>query len=211
MRVAGKAIALSLGRSANRFAVAALCWRMLGAMPQLALSAIGQDRPGIVAATTAVLLRHGVNVEDSRMSILRGHFAMTLILGLPDGADRKSLAADLDEVAADLGLEALALSAVEPRAEATPAPTHMVSIYGVDHPGIVHHATRVLAEHRVNITDLETRLVEGGGDQPSLYALLIEVAVPDDIDPADVDRALAEIAASEVVEVSLRELSSDEL
>ena len=179
-------------------------------MPQLALSAIGRDRPGIVAATTAVLLRHGVNVEDSRMTILRGHFAMTLILGLPEDADRKSLGEDLDAVAADLGLEALALSAVEPLAAVAPEPTHMVSIYGVDHPGIVHHATRVLAEHRVNITDLQTRLVDADSDQP-LYALLIEVAVPDDIDPADVDTALAEIAASEVVEVSLRELESDEL
>ncbi|HYI79828.1 MAG TPA: ACT domain-containing protein [Thermoleophilaceae bacterium] len=179
-------------------------------MPQLALSAVGRDRPGIVAATTAVLLRHGVNVEDSRMSILRGHFAMTLILGVPEDGDRKSLKADLDIVAADLGLEALALSAVEPLAEAAPEPTHLLSIYGVDHPGIVHHATRVLAEHRVNITDLETRLVEGDGE-PSLYALLIEVAVPADVDAADVDRALAEIAASEVVEVSLRELDSHEL
>jgi hypothetical protein len=62
----------------------------------------------------------------------------------------------------------------------------------------------------VNITDLETRLVEGNGG-PSLYALLIEVAVPDDVDAADVDRSLAEIAASEVVEVSLRELDSHEL
>jgi glycine cleavage system transcriptional repressor len=183
---------------------------MLGGVPQLALSAVGRDRPGIVAATTAVLLRHGVNVEDSRMSILRGHFAMTLILGVPEGADRKSLAGDLDDVAAELGLEALALSAVEPLAETAPAPTHVVSIYGVDHPGIVHHATRVLAEHRVNITDLETRLVDGDG-QPSLYALLIEVSVPADVDPAVVDVALAEIAASEVVEVSLRELDSDEL
>jgi glycine cleavage system transcriptional repressor len=179
-------------------------------MPQLALSAVGRDRPGIVAATTAVLLRHGVNVEDSRMSILRGHFAMTLILGVPEDGDRKSLKADLDVVAADLGLEALTLSAVEPLAEVAVEATHVLSIYGVDHPGIVHHATRVLAEHRVNITDLETRLVEGG-DNPSLYALLIEVAVPDDVDPADVDRALAEIAASEVVEVSLRELDSHEL
>ncbi|MDP9135899.1 MAG: ACT domain-containing protein [Actinomycetota bacterium] len=179
-------------------------------MPQLALSAIGRDKPGIVAAATAVLLRHGVNVEDSRMSILRGHFAMTLILGVPDGADRKSLERDLDSVAADLGLEALALSAVEPLAEAAPQATHVVSIYGVDHPGIVHHATRVLAEYRVNITDLETRLVEGG-DRPSLYALLIEVAMPDDIDSAKVDGALAKIAASEVVEVSLRELETHEL
>jgi glycine cleavage system transcriptional repressor len=179
-------------------------------MPQLALSAVGRDRPGIVAATTAVLLRHGVNVEDSRMSILRGHFAMTLILGVPESGDRGSLKADLDVVAADLGLEALALSAVEPLVEAAPEPTHLLSIYGVDHPGIVHHATRVLAEHRVNITDLETRLVEGDGE-PSLYALLIEVAVPADVDAAAVDRALAEIAASEVVEVSLRELDSHEL
>jgi len=179
-------------------------------MPQLALSAVGEDRPGIVAATTGVLLRHGVNVEDSRMSILRGHFAMTLILGVPEGTDRRSLSEDLDAVAADLGLEALALSAVEPLAQAAAEPTHVVSIYGVDHPGIVHHATRVLAEHRVNITDLETRLVEGDGE-PSLYALLIEVAVPDDVDAADVDRALAEIAASEIVEVSMRELDSHEL
>jgi len=183
---------------------------MLGAMPQLALSAVGRDRPGIVAATTAVLLRHGVNVEDSRMSILRGHFAMTLILGVPDGADRESLGRELDEVAADLGLEALALSAVEPLADPVSQATHVLSIYGVDHPGIVHHATRALAEHRVNITDLETRLVEGG-DEPSLYALLIEVAVPEDVDPADVESALAEIAASEVVEVSLRELETHEL
>lgn len=29
-----------------------------------ALSAIGRDRPGIVAAVTGLLLEHGVNVED---------------------------------------------------------------------------------------------------------------------------------------------------
>jgi glycine cleavage system transcriptional repressor len=183
---------------------------MLDDMPQLALSAVGRDHPGIVAATTAALLRHSVNVEDSRMSILRGHFAMTLILAVPDDVDRQALADDLDAVAADLGLEAVALSAIEPLAEVAPLATHVVSIYGVDHPGIVHQAARVLAEHRVNITDLETRLVEGGG-AASLYALLIEVAVPDDVDAADVNRALAEIAASEVVEVSLRELESDQL
>ncbi len=183
---------------------------MLGGVPQLVLSAVGRDRPGIVAATTAVLLRHGVNVEDSRMSILRGHFAMTLILGVPEGGDRESLRRDLGEVAAGLGLEALTLSAVEPLADAAPRPTHVLSIYGVDHPGIVHHAARTLAEHDVNITDLETRLAEGDGEQP-LYALLIEVAMPADADLEALDRALAEIAASEVVEVSLRELDSHEL
>ncbi len=99
---------------------------MLTEMTRLALSAIGRDRPGIVAGMTAVLLRHGVNVEDSQMAILRGHFAMTLILAPPDDVDREALAQELDEQAAELGLEALALSGVEPVAEATPEPTHLV-------------------------------------------------------------------------------------
>ena len=47
--------------------------------------------------------------------------------------------------------------------------------------------------------------------EPQVGRNRVEVAVPDDIDPADVDRALAEIAASEVVEVSLRELETHEL
>lgn len=183
---------------------------MLARMTQLALSAIGRDRPGIVAATTAVLLRHGVNVEDSRMSILRGHFTMVLILGVPEETNRAALGTDLDAVAADLGLEALALSDVEPLAEAVPEPTHVVAVYGVDHPGIVHRATAVLAEHGVNITDLETRLAEEEGE-PSLYALLIEVALPSDLDPTTLAAALGEAAASESVEVSLRELDRHEL
>lgn len=179
-------------------------------MAQLALSAIGRDRPGIVAATTAVLLRHGVNVEDSRMSILRGHFTMMLVLGVPDGIDRAALRADLDAVAAELGLEALALSDVEPLAQAGPEPTHVVSVYGVDHPGIVHRATSVLAAHDANITDLETRLAEQQGEAP-LYALLIEIVASPGGDVAALETALAEVAAGERVEVSLRELERHEL
>ena len=183
---------------------------MLSRMAQLALSAIGRDRPGIVAATTAALLRHGANVEDSRMSILRGHFTMMLVVSLPDGADRAALTHDLDAVAADLGLEALAVSPIEGLADATPEATHVVTVYGVDHPGIVHRAAAALAEHSVNIVDLETRLVEEQ-DEPSLYALLMEVALPTELDPAELDAALSTLGAQESVEVSLRELDTHEL
>jgi glycine cleavage system transcriptional repressor len=183
---------------------------ILGRMPQLALSAIGRDRPGIVAAVTEALLRHGANVEDSRMAILRGHFTMMLVLSVPDGADVERMRADLDAAASRLELEALALSPVEPLAQPAPEPTHMVTVYGVDHPGIVHRASRTLADLDVSITDLQTRLVEEGGE-PSLYALLMEVALPAGLDPDAVGAALDEAGAREDVEVSLRELERDEL
>ena len=43
-------------------------------MRHYALTAVGRDRPGIVAGITAVLLAHEVNVEDSQMTILREPF-----------------------------------------------------------------------------------------------------------------------------------------
>ena len=183
---------------------------MLRSMALLALSAIGQDRPGIVAKVTAVLLRHGVNIEDSQMAILRGHFAMTLILAAPAGTDRAQLARDLDEAAATLGLEALALRDVEPLTSAVAQPTHLITVYGVDHPGIVHAATRTLAELEVNVTDLNTQLVATPGEQ-ALYALLMEVAIPRDVAVVDVERALAATAELETVDLSLRELEHHEL
>ena len=44
-----------------------------------AITVLGHDRPGIIAETTDELAGLGLNLEDSTMTLLRGHFAMTLI------------------------------------------------------------------------------------------------------------------------------------
>jgi glycine cleavage system transcriptional repressor len=179
-------------------------------MTRLALTAIGRDRPGIVAGVTAVLLRHDVNVEDSQMAILGGHFTMTLILAAPAEADRERLSAELETAGRELGLEALVLRAVEPLPDQVPEPTHVVTVYGVDHPGIVHAATRTLAEHGVNVTDLNTRLLEAADAQP-LYVLMMEVVVPGAVGTEALEGALAEPAELRAVDISIREREHDEL
>ncbi len=50
-----------------------------GAMNELAITVIGHDRPGIVAQVAQTLADLGINLTDSSMTRLRGHFAMTLI------------------------------------------------------------------------------------------------------------------------------------
>jgi glycine cleavage system transcriptional repressor len=53
----------------------------------VAITVIGRDRPGIIAEVTAVLAREGMNLEDSTMTLLRGHFAWVLVCsGPPDPA-----------------------------------------------------------------------------------------------------------------------------
>ena len=176
-----------------------------------ALSAIGRDRPGIVAAVSAALLAHSVNIEDSQMTILRGHFTMMLVVAVPGDADVAALQADLDAARAQLGLEALTLAELEDAAPAEePVPSHILTVYGADHPGIVHAATAALAERGVDITDLNTKLVGEGPELP-LYALMMEIAPPDDVDTAELQAALERVGGEQGVEVTLRPLEQDAL
>ena len=184
---------------------------MCARMRHFALSAIGRDRPGIVAAVTEVLLAYAVNIEDSHATILRGHFTMMLVVAAPDGADVERLRADLAEVRERLDLEALALgelAEIDPEAE--PPPSHIVTLYGADHPGIVHAATAALAERGVDVTDMTTKLAGEGSGEP-LYALMMEVALPEGVSAEELGSALAQVAGEQGVEVSLRALEQDAL
>jgi glycine cleavage system transcriptional repressor len=177
-------------------------------MPEFAIAAIGRDRPGIVAAVSDVLLAQGANIEDSQMTILRGHFTMTLIVAVRDDSDQKALEnlrRGLDPVRERLGLEALSVSEVEHLDAAGPDPSHIVTVYGIDHPGIVNAVSAALAEQQVNITDLTTRVFAGEEDRP-VYAMMIEVAIPPDLDPDGLERHLRAIAAEQSVELSFRQL-----
>ncbi len=178
-------------------------------MQHFALSAIGRDRPGIVAAVSGALLEHGVNIEDSQMTILRGHFTMTLVLAARDDVERGELEASLDAVASQLELEAISLAEVAEVDPHAPEPSHILTVYGTDHPGIVHAIASVLAERDIDITDLNTQLA-GEGDQP-MYALMMEVALPEGASVEPLETALHSVARREGVEVSLRELERDVL
>jgi glycine cleavage system transcriptional repressor len=177
-------------------------------MRHLALSAIGRDRPGIVAAVAKVLLDYECNIEDSTMSILRGHFTMMLIVSVPDAAELESLRRGLEEVRDSLGLEAVALSEVAEISEETAVASHILSVYGVDHPGILHAVASVLAADQVDIVDLATRVLEEEGRAP-LYTMLLEVAVPESVDLDALQTKLGRACHDQNVDFSFGELERD--
>ena len=180
-------------------------------MRKFAVSVVGQDRPGIAAAVTEALLGHRGNIEDSQMTILRGHFTIMLIVSTPESVDAEELQSDLSRVRDRLELEAVVVNEVtevDPSGE--PVPTHIVSVYGVDHPGIVHAVTATLAKQRVNITDLTTRLISERGSEP-LYAMMIEVALPSGISVGKIEQALSEVKDRQGVELTIRPLEQDAL
>ena len=46
----------------------------------LVISAIGQDRPGIVKDLSEIIYQHGGNILESRMAVLGEEFALLLLL-----------------------------------------------------------------------------------------------------------------------------------
>lgn len=177
-------------------------------MRSFALSAVGADRPGIIASIAERLVAHGVNVTDSHMGILRGCFAMTLIVDAGEEVDFAALDADLRAAGDALGLEALTLSEVHRGVDSElGVATHVVSVYGADHPGILASVTAGLAAAGVNVCDLRTRLVESD----AVYVMIIDIGVPAALDEAALRAALEAVAEREGVDVALHAADADVL
>ncbi|MDX6210646.1 MAG: glycine cleavage system transcriptional repressor [Frankiales bacterium] len=170
-------------------------------MSLLAVTVIGVDRPGIIAAVTGALAEVGGNLEDSSMTILGGHFAMSLIVSVEAGED--AVRAALEPVTGALGLAAFVGEVTLELGHTSTGSPYVVSVHGADRPGIVSRVMGVIASYGGNVSDLTTRLT---GD---LYVVVADVEVPLEVD-LDALRASLDGAAEELgVEVTVRAADPD--
>lgn len=142
--------------------------------PVWSFSAVGKDRPGIVAALAEVFYQQGCNLLDSSMTNLADQFAVVMLLETSDKTRPEELRATLDRVGQDWGLQVV-VGPVEAgaakEAEATGEP-QLVSVYGADQAGITWKVAEIIARHRWNVTDLSTRQIPGA---TPVYILLLEI------------------------------------
>jgi len=168
-----------------------------------AITVMGHDRPGIIAETTARLADLGLNLEDSTMTLLRGHFAMMLV-GSGEATD-SAIATALEPLTTD---GTLSVTVREVPVEDTPAVAGtpwVLTVHGGDRPGIVSAVVAEVARVGGNITDLTTRLA---GD---LYLLIAEIDLPLDVDQAGLEVAIREVAGALGVGATLRPVETDDL
>ena len=168
-----------------------------------AITVLGHDRPGIIAETTGRLAELGLNLEDSTMTLLRGHFAMTLICA-GDATDT-AVEAALAPLTVDGTLTVTVREVPEEHAEAPAGTPWVLTVHGGDRPGIVSAVVGEVARVGGNITDLTTRLAG------ELYLLVAELDLPAGTEAADLDSSLRRVAAELGVGVTLREAEADDL
>lgn len=169
----------------------------------VAVTVLGDDRPGIVADVTSALAGVGGNLEDSTMTLLRGHFAMVVLVR----TDRPTAEVEraLTPLSADghLGVDVRELPEHDTSVMAGTGWT--VHVHGADRPGIVAAITRVVADHGGTIVDLGTRL---GRD---LYVLTLELILPAAASSQDLKTDLARVSVEFGVAVQLTPVDDEEL
>ena len=171
-------------------------------MSQLAITVVGHDRPGIIARAADILARAGMNLEDSSMTLLRGHFAMTLICaGEASASEIESALLPLLDESLDVTVRELPVEADQPPLGLP----YLVTVHGADRLGIVARLAGVIAAAGGNITDLSTRLA---GD---LYVLIAEVDLPTAVDVEALRTDITGVAAELGVDASMRPVERDDL
>jgi glycine cleavage system regulatory protein len=183
----------------------------------LVVTVISDDRPGIVEDLSEQVLAAGGNWEESRMARLAGKFAGLLRVSVDD--DR---AAALSSALAGLrsgGLTVVAEPGVPerlhgvPRDVATPTAdfrTFDLQVFGSDHPGIVRDISRVLAQHGVNIEELDTEVTSAPMSGETLFRARAQLRIPATMSAEQLRDVLEAIAADVMVDVTLAEAPEQE-
>jgi glycine cleavage system transcriptional repressor len=171
-----------------------------------ALSAIGRDRPGIVADLAELIYECDCNLEDSSMTILGSEFAVLLLLtGEGEGVEQR-LSAACKRVEWERRLTVF----FRPL-DGEPHPyfvggTRAFELHatGVDKAGIVAKVARCLASHNINITQMSTSSRPEPQTGTPIYSMRIAMSAPAESDLQALRRELDGIAAALHIEISLQ-------
>lgn len=126
------------------------------------------------------------------MAVLGGEFALMLLLSSPPER-AGGLGPACEAIGLELGLRT-SLVDTTPRAAAE-ASRYRLSVTGLDHPGIVEGVSRALADHAINVTSMETRLVHAPLTGTPTFLLSADVDVPLAADLDSVREAIAQACA----------------
>jgi glycine cleavage system transcriptional repressor len=142
------------------------------------LSAIGNDRPGLVDEVSEFIFDRGGNIEDSRMVNLRGQFAiMVLVSGSEQalGHIRSDSWQLQQKTSLQIDLRPASPAPTGPSAQAIP---YRLTATAIDQPGLIHRIAHLLRSSNINIESLDTRLTSAPITGAPLFEMDLVISVP---------------------------------
>jgi glycine cleavage system transcriptional repressor len=170
----------------------------------LIMTAVGPDRVGLVETISEFIARHGCNIEDSKMAIFGGEFALLALLS-GEGSSLVKIARDYREIEIATGLT-IALKTPAIRQTAPAFLPYKLIASCMDHPGIVHRISNVLSTMGINIESMETETYAAPVSGTPIFRLEAEIAVPVTTNINTLRQRFIDIQREENIDIDLSSL-----
>lgn len=152
---------------------------------QLVISAIGTDRPGIVNELSQIITRQQANIDDSRMTVLGGEFAIILLI-----SGSAEALTNIDKILQQQA-SVLNLSIISKQTDANSAATksdlannslpYLVEVLAIDNPGIVYKLADFFSTQDINIQSMQTNRYQAPHTGTQMFAIDMVIAIPENI------------------------------
>ena len=163
------------------------------------ISAVGQDRPGLVHSVTQILSDLHINIVDIEARSVRGHFTMFLVVDLSTSdKDYGDLLQALEPIRSNFNMGIRVEPYVEGRRKADKR-MMIFTLMGKDRPGIVASVSGMFSENGINIETI--KMIARG----EYIATEITIDTSDVPDIKNMRRMLYAFSEKSGLDVSLRD------
>jgi glycine cleavage system transcriptional repressor len=167
----------------------------------LILTAIGPDQVGLVEKISQFIARRGCNIEDSKMAVFCGEFAVILLIS-GERERLEELMHDYATVEAETGLSMSAKVPSSRKSGGSLLP-YKLTASCMDHPGIVYQVSGILSSFGINIESLETRTYAAPVSGTPIFALDARISVPATTNITSLRERFTEIEKQENIDIEL--------
>ena len=167
----------------------------------LILTAVGPDQVGLVEKLSEFISSHGCNIEDSKMAVFCGEFAVILLITGEPGSLFK-IANDYRALEAQTALT-ISIKTPSKRKTAEAYLPYRLTASCMDHPGIVYQLSGVLSALGVNIESMETKTYAAPDSGTPIFRLEANISVPAKVNINALRERFFEIQRQENIDVEL--------
>ena len=149
------------------------------------ISAIGGNRPGLVEELTRQIYLSGINVENSSMTLLGGHFSLMIHIIAEEQTIQNVLADRLRSIEAETEISTHIFRAPEKFSgtEEGAKPQYAIRVRGDNRSGILYKTSSFLARRGVNILEMYTSVEKPSQGRSPLFLMYTRIEAPEDLDP----------------------------
>jgi glycine cleavage system transcriptional repressor len=167
----------------------------------LILTAVGPDRVGLVGKISQFIARQGCNIDDSKMAVFCGEFAVIVLIS-GDAGKLAMISRNCREIEHETGLTITTKTPAMRETTAAFLP-YKLTASCMDHPGIVYQISNVLSGMGVNIESMETKTYSAPISGTPIFQLEADLAVPTRTNITQLRERFAEIQREENIDIEL--------